>query len=197
MAKKMEAHLHEEFKLWSFVVLCQSKSRMQGGKKEKSNIKKFKRIATVGHIQSTSQSPFNTYYISFRNSGSQESNSSNSVQIGAETKKLWSFEDNRAKLSENFAAQSPFCNCEMSCEMKSTCEISQGVLQLRNHLQAHVCHFASCNSIFTAVNHVAKSPPSCEITLQIISKLRNHKFNLQSQSSNLQNGQFNLQNPTV
>ena len=64
------------------------------------------------------------------------------------------------------------------------------ISQLQNHLQAHVCHFASCNSIFTAVNHVAKSPPSCEITLQIISKLRNHKFNLQNQSSNFQNGQF-------
>ena len=35
----MEAHLNEEFKLWSFVVLCQSQSRMQGGKKEKSNMK--------------------------------------------------------------------------------------------------------------------------------------------------------------
>ena len=35
----MEDHLHEEFKLWSFVVLCQGQSRMQGGKKEKSNMK--------------------------------------------------------------------------------------------------------------------------------------------------------------
>ena len=49
MEKHMEAHLNEEFKLWSFVVLCQSKSRMQEGKKEKSNMK-FKRIETIGHI---------------------------------------------------------------------------------------------------------------------------------------------------
>ena len=35
----MKAHLHEEFKLWSFVVLFQSQSRMQGGKREKSNMK--------------------------------------------------------------------------------------------------------------------------------------------------------------
>ena len=35
----MEAHLHEESKLWSFVVLCQSQSRMQGGKTEESNMK--------------------------------------------------------------------------------------------------------------------------------------------------------------
>ena len=74
MAKQMEAHLHEEFKLWSFVVLCQSKSRMQGGKREKSNMKKFQRTATVGHISSTSWSPFYEYYISFQSSGSQESN---------------------------------------------------------------------------------------------------------------------------
>ena len=29
MENQMEAHLNEEFKLWSFVVLCQSQSRMQ------------------------------------------------------------------------------------------------------------------------------------------------------------------------
>ena len=141
--------------------------------------------------------------MSFRISVSQKSNASNGVPIGVETKKLWSFEDNRAKLSENFAAQSPFRSCEMSCEMKSTCEISQGVSQLRNHLQAHVCHFASWNSIFAAANHVAKSPPSCESSCKsspswgITSKLLNHKFNLQNQSSNLQNGQFNVRNPPV
>ena len=39
MEKQMEAHLHEESKLWSFVVLCQSQSRMQGGKTEESNMK--------------------------------------------------------------------------------------------------------------------------------------------------------------
>ena len=38
MAKKMEDHLNEEFKLSSFVVLCQSQSRMRG-KREKSNMK--------------------------------------------------------------------------------------------------------------------------------------------------------------
>ena len=74
MAKQMEAHLHEEFKLWSFVVLCQSQSRMQGGKREKFNMKKFNRTATVGHISSTSWSPFYAYYMSFsklRKSGVQ------------------------------------------------------------------------------------------------------------------------------
>ena len=51
MAKQMEAHLHEEFKLWSFVFLFQSQSRMQGGKKEKSNMKKFKRTELLGTFQ--------------------------------------------------------------------------------------------------------------------------------------------------
>ena len=134
--------------------------------------------------------------MSFRSTGSQESNALNGVWIGAETKKLWPFEDNCTKLCENFvaaksvakstfccenfAAQSPFC----SCEMKSTYEILQGVLQLRNHLQAHVCHFASWNSIFATANHIAKSPPSCESSCksspscEITSKLWNHKFKL-------------------
>ena len=35
----MEAHLHEEFQLWNFVVLFQSQSRIQGGKTEESNMK--------------------------------------------------------------------------------------------------------------------------------------------------------------
>ena len=39
MAKQMEAHLHEEFQLWNFVVLFQSQSRIQGGKTEESNMK--------------------------------------------------------------------------------------------------------------------------------------------------------------
>ena len=46
MAKQLEAHLHEESKLWSFVVLCQSQSRMQGGKTEESNMK-FKMTSIV------------------------------------------------------------------------------------------------------------------------------------------------------
>ena len=85
---------------------------MQGGKIEESNMKKFKRIAAVGDISSTSWSSFYTYHISFRISGIQESNASNGVKIGSEMKKLWPFEDNRTKLSENFAAvESP---CEIN-----------------------------------------------------------------------------------
>ena len=146
----MEAHLHEELKLWSFVVLCQSQSRMQGGKWEKSNMKKFTRTETVGHISSTSWSPFHAYYMLFRILGSQESNASNGVQIRVETKKLWPFEDNCIKLCENFAAakwnplakfRKVFCSCETTS--KHTCATSQVETPssqlrttLRNHLQA-------------------------------------------------------------
>ena len=38
-----------------------------------------------------------SYYILFLSLGIQESNSLNGVQIGVETKKLWPFEDERAK----------------------------------------------------------------------------------------------------
>ena len=133
---------------------------------------KFKRTAAVGHISITSRSPFHAYYMSFRSSGSQESNSSNGSWIGAETK-LWLFEDNCAKLSkmscENFAgcfatAKPPlgtrvpfrsstpsFRSCEMDCEMAY-----KNVPWLRNDLQA----------VNQVANHlqVAESPPSCEIT---------------------------------
>ena len=67
-------------------------------------MKKLKRRAAVGHISSIFWSPFYTYYISFRSSGSQESNASNDVQIEAEMKKLWPLEENRTKLKDNFAS---------------------------------------------------------------------------------------------
>ena len=56
--------------------------------REESNMKKSKRIETVRHISSTSWSPFYAYYMLFRSLGIQESNASNDVQIGVETKKL-------------------------------------------------------------------------------------------------------------
>ena len=120
MAKKMEAHLHEEFKLWSFIVLCQNQSRMEGGKIEESNMKS-KRTVTVGHISSISWSPFYAYYMSFRTLGSQKSNALNSAWIRVETKKLWPLEDNRTNLCKNFVVAKSAC--ETTC--KHTCATSQ------------------------------------------------------------------------
>ena len=54
--------------------------------REKSNMKKSKRIATVGLISNTLWNPFYVYYMSFQNLGSQESNASNSTQIRVEMK---------------------------------------------------------------------------------------------------------------
>ena len=58
-------------------------------------------------IWSTYWSSIFTCYISFRRSGSQDSNTLNSVQFGAETKKLWPIEGNYAKLKRNFALTFP------------------------------------------------------------------------------------------
>ena len=66
-------------------------------------------LSTVGPISITSWSPFSTYYIPFRRSGSQESNASDGVQIGVETKKLWSLQENWTELSGNFAHLNPRC----------------------------------------------------------------------------------------
>ena len=106
MAEQMEAHLHEESKLWSFLFLCQKSKQECKEKKQRkeSNMKKSKKKAAIGHISSTFWSPYYTYYISFRSSGSQKSNTSNGVQIRAETKKLWPLEDNYAKMKDNFAS---------------------------------------------------------------------------------------------
>ena len=49
--------------------------------------------------------PLYTYYISFRSSGSQESNASNGLQIEAEMNKLWPFENNCTKLEGHFEIQ--------------------------------------------------------------------------------------------
>ena len=64
--------------------------------------------ATVGHISITSRSLFHEYYISFQILGSQESIASNGARFGVETKKLWQFEDDCAKLNGNVAAAPHF-----------------------------------------------------------------------------------------
>ena len=59
--------------------------------------------ANVGHISITSRSSNYVYYILFQILGIQESISSNGAQFGVETKKLWPFEDDCAKLNGNVA----------------------------------------------------------------------------------------------
>nr|CAN67372.1 hypothetical protein VITISV_026453 [Vitis vinifera] len=80
-----------------------------------------------------------------------ESNASNGVQIGVETKKLWSLQENCAELNEKFAL------CDPRCEKFRT---------VRNHLLAHECHFAHLKPIFTP----------CETRCKIHSKVRKSQF---------------------
>ena len=63
---------------------------------------------TVGHILITYQCSFHAYYILFQILGSQESIASNGTRFGVETKKLWPFEDDCAKLNGNVAAAPHF-----------------------------------------------------------------------------------------
>ena len=149
MAKQMEAHLQDESKLWSFLVLFQKPNQecKEEKQREESNKKKSKRTETVGHISTTFWSPFYAYYISFRSLGSQESNALNGAQIRAEMKKLWPLEDNRTKLKGNIAS----------------CEITK--CRLRNHkVQAAKSAFSYEIDTFSLRNfrsHVA----SCKIHL--------------------------------
>ena len=104
--------------------------------RKESNMKKFKRMETVGHISSTSWSPFYTHNISFRSSGSQESIALNSVQIGAEMKKLWPLEDNHTKLKDNLAS------CEIT---NSTCEIKVKLAKLTlSTCKIFTSHVSTC-----------------------------------------------------
>ena len=81
---------------------------MKGGKaKREMYHEAFKRIAIVSHFWSASWSSIYAYYMSFRSSGSQQSNALNGVRFGVEMKKLEPLEDDHTKLKANFAG------CEM------------------------------------------------------------------------------------
>ena len=67
----------------------------------------IQRTEVARQIWSTSWSPIITCYISFLSSRSQESNTLNGVQFGAETRKLWPFEGDCTKLRRNFALTFP------------------------------------------------------------------------------------------
>ena len=45
MENQVEAQIHEETKLWSFITLCQNQTRMQGGKaQKKSTMQQFRKL---------------------------------------------------------------------------------------------------------------------------------------------------------
>ena len=62
------------------------------------------------------------------------------MQFGVETKKLWSFEDERAKLSGNFTVETPFGRVFRSCKTtlwhtSATLQCHMPISQLRNGLR--------------------------------------------------------------
>ena len=70
--------------------------------KEKSAIKSILDDSHVSHFWSTFWSPIDEFYMSFRSSGSQQSNASNGAQFGIEMKELQPLQANHSKLKEEF-----------------------------------------------------------------------------------------------
>ncbi|WJZ95342.1 hypothetical protein VitviT2T_014118 [Vitis vinifera] len=81
-----------------------------------------------------------------------ESSASNGMRFGGELKKLWSFEDKRAKLNENFAAETPFGRVFRSCET----------------------NFGTRVPFCSTVLLILKLRYTCEITFELRNELRNH-----------------------
>nr|CAN69438.1 hypothetical protein VITISV_028732 [Vitis vinifera] len=109
-----EDELNSSSSFWGMMlakIKVMVKTRENRGEKPKQSNSHHPISATVGNISITSQSSFYAYYISFQILGSQESIGSNGSRFGVETKKLWPFEDDCAKLNGNVAAAPHFCYC--------------------------------------------------------------------------------------
>ena len=119
------------------------------------------------HFWSTSWSSNYAYNISFQSLGSQESSASNGMRFGGELKKLWSFEDKRAKLNGNFATETPFGRVFRSCETtfwhtSAICSTVPLILKLR-----YTCEITF--ELWNGYEMISKLRNGCKIT----SKLRN------------------------
>ena len=90
-----------------------SKSGMQGGEAKKNQPWSILDDSHFSHFWSTSWIPIYACYMSFRRSGSQQSNSSNSMRFGVEMKELKPLQAYHSKLHEDFctAVKLAFC-CE-------------------------------------------------------------------------------------
>ena len=97
--------------------------------------------------------------------GSQESNSLNGVQIGVETKKLWSLQENCTELSGNFAHLNPRC---------------ENFRTVRNTSLAHEWHFAQPKPIFvlceTRCENFAHHYSRCENVRTVLNTLLAHEW---------------------
>ena len=138
MEKQMEAHLQEESKLWSFVVLCQKQIKNARKIRER---KLTWRNSRGEQLQDTFWALLGVHFIHTICCFEAQEVRSPTLQMVCESKLKW----------------------RSYGHLKTTAPSWAKILHLRNHLQAHVCHFASSNSVFAAANQVAKSSPSCKI----------------------------------
>ena len=93
-----------------------SKSGMQGGEAKRNLPWSILDDSHVSHFWSTSWSPIYACYMSFRSSGSQQSNASNGVWFGVEMKELQPLQADHSKLKEEFCTtakwfRSHFAQC--------------------------------------------------------------------------------------
>ena len=140
------------------MIIAGGNAKMMKEKEEKREFWPLVLLPLWDIFWSNSSTPFYTYYIPFRSSGIQESNASNGVQIGVETKKLWSLQENWTELSGNFAHLNP------RCEKFRT---------VRNHLLAHECHFAHLKAIFARCESRCENFAHHYSRCEIHSKVRN------------------------
>ena len=95
---------------FSYTKASQQKEKSKEKQREAKRSKEENRghsCSLPSHFWRTSRSPFFTCYKPFQSSGSQESNTSNHVQFGAEMRKIWPSEANCSRLCENFAQHLP------------------------------------------------------------------------------------------
>ena len=109
---------------------------MMKGKEEKREFWPLVLFPLWDIFWSTFSSPFYTYYIPFRSSGSQKSNALNGVQIGVETKKLWPLQENCAEMNEKFAP------CESRCENFRTVRNTPWHMSAISHTSSPFSHRA-------------------------------------------------------
>ena len=76
------------------------------------------------HFWSTFRSPFSTWYVPFQSSGSQESNASNRVWFGAETRKIWLSEDNCSRCANGVRNSHTPLRCVKIRTPHAWCEFS-------------------------------------------------------------------------
>ncbi|RVW84614.1 hypothetical protein CK203_044638 [Vitis vinifera] len=108
--------------LLSFFLFGSLRQVKQRRKAKRSKVKKNQRTAAAVFFALLEHFPKSifTCYIPFQSSGSQESNASNRVRFGAETRKIWPSEDNCSRFVDNV-------NDLRSHELSDSCPIGVSV----------------------------------------------------------------------